>query len=150
MTMDLFELAEHGLLPADFDRWGYAEPNDPHQWTVAHEAAVMGTLPESFSLWELADASGQTVAHVAARHGNLPLNFNRWELEDDHGWTVAHEAAAHGHLPPDFRHLDWTDDAGYTVSAVQKRPLWKRILPWHPEPVEPPEPPETFFPEVEL
>jgi hypothetical protein len=36
----------------------------------------------------LADNNGWTVAHEAANWGNLPEDFNRFDLEDNDGKTV--------------------------------------------------------------
>ena len=90
------EAALYGSLPPGFDRWELA---DIDGWTVAHVAACCGHLPFGFGRWDLADSDGRTVAHSAARCGHLPPGFGRWELADKIGWTVAHVAAGYGHLP---------------------------------------------------
>lgn len=66
--------------------------------------ARMGTLPESFTDWALADVTGVTVAHTIVGHGHqLPSSFAHWGMLDEHGRTVAHVAVATKAFPPGFK-----------------------------------------------
>jgi hypothetical protein len=62
--------ARLGCLPADFNQWALAADKG---WTVAHEAAMYGRLPENFDirLWSMVDSTGVTVAKVALNEGHL-------------------------------------------------------------------------------
>jgi hypothetical protein len=99
----LFEAAEKGTLPADFNEWTL---RDPFGRTVAHQAALYGHLPADFKHWLLIDDDGNTVAHTAAKIGPLPSEFRDWDVFTDDFVTVAHVAAAHGNLPDGFDHWD--------------------------------------------
>lgn len=65
-TSALFFAARYNLFPEGFDQWALA---DETGWTVAHEAATYGHLPEGldFSLLKLADRHGVTVASIQKR-----------------------------------------------------------------------------------
>ena len=52
------------------------------------EQAQEGTLPPDFDEWGIANDYGRTVAHVAASYGHLPPDFDRWTLATNHGITV--------------------------------------------------------------
>ena len=93
----LFEQAQEGTLPPDFDQWGLS---DEAGRTVAHVAASEGHLPPDFDQWDLKDVWTISVAHVAAKHGHLPADFDQWDLKDRFGLSVAHEAALSAGVHP--------------------------------------------------
>ena len=109
------EAARLGQLPNDFDLWGLA---DRKGTTVAHVAAQYGCLPESFARWDMADCVGTTVAHVAAQCGHLPNGFDNWDMVDGDQTTVAHIAAQYSNLPKGFACWDMVDRRGVTVAHV--------------------------------
>jgi hypothetical protein len=63
ITTGSFVGARYGLLEPGFDAWGLA---DESGWSVAHEAALFGNLPEDFPHMEMADKKGVTVADALA------------------------------------------------------------------------------------
>lgn len=132
--------ARKGTLPADFVLWDLTG-SDETGWTVAHEAAEYGHLPETFDKWHIALRDGWTVAHVAAAYGTLPAGFGQWSLMDNDGWPVAHVAAESGHLPSDFALWDLTskDHEEITVRDVaecrEKRLAELPDPPWVVEPI---------------
>ena len=79
--------AGNGHLDFDFDEAALVKylgrPILPAGWTVAHEAAKRGLLPEGFSQWGLTDGSGRTVADIAV-HVELPpaVGFEAREREE--------------------------------------------------------------------
>lgn len=95
-------------------------------YTVAHFAAQLGYLPDSFDRWELSTPKGWTVAHEAARHGCLSSNFDQWDLTDDEGETVANLTAQMGNLPKDFN--QWV-----LVSEKYRREGWINSAPAAPK-----------------
>lgn len=95
--------------------------NPKNGWTRAHEAAFYGTLPPSFSRWEIEDYAGSSVAHTAAMQGTLPADFNGWHLRDLKGDAVAHVAVTSGHLPADFDLWGLRDKNGNTVAHLAAR-----------------------------
>jgi ankyrin repeat protein len=69
--------AMHGRLPAGVDRWNLCNRRwtAAHSWTVAHEAAWNGNLPEDVpdDVLSLTDTFGRTVAEIIAQrphHGD--------------------------------------------------------------------------------
>lgn len=60
-------------MPKDFNQWHLFEPDTG--WTVAHEAAFWGHLPDNFNQWNLTDYNGITVADVARMYGHLSKDF---------------------------------------------------------------------------
>ena len=73
---------------------------DNQGWTVAHELAEKGLLPANFNRWMLADRDGWTVAHQHVEEGHpLPENFRNWNKKDDMGQTIEDVAFIHGALP---------------------------------------------------
>ena len=90
--MDHLETAES--LPDNFKSDDLALCDD-NGFTIAHEAAYKGLLPEDFRDWHWADKNGRTVAHEAASAGLLHEGFDQWSLADNTDWTVAHEVAQH-------------------------------------------------------
>lgn len=95
--------------------------NPKNGWTRAHRDAFYGTLPPSFSRWEIEDFAGSSVAHAAAMQGTLPSDFKDWHLRNLNGDTVAHVAVAYGHLPADFNHWSLRDKHGNTVAHLAAR-----------------------------
>lgn len=63
------EMVRSEELPSDFDQWALADKDGT---TVAHMAALFGTLPEGFDHWDLATAGGQTVRELAEALGCYP------------------------------------------------------------------------------
>lgn len=63
ITTSGFLGARYGLIEEGFRGWGIA---DETGWTVAHEAALFGNLPEDFEHMEMADKKGTTVADALA------------------------------------------------------------------------------------
>ena len=49
---------------------------------------------KGFNRWRVADNTGWTVAHEAAKHGILPDDFDQWDIADENGWTVEQEYLA--------------------------------------------------------
>lgn len=78
--------------------------DDGSGWTLAHWVVSKRQLPPDVSpeVWELTSDTGWTVAHQAARCGTLPENFTAWHLRAPCSGTVAQVAAARGNLPPGF------------------------------------------------
>jgi hypothetical protein len=85
-------------------------------WTVAHEAATVGMIPEGFDRWDLKDGRGTAVAFTAAGERELPEWFKEWEIREGIGWSVAHHAAANNCLPAGFDRWDIADYRGWTVA----------------------------------
>ncbi len=85
-------------------------------WSVAHEAATVGLIPEGFDRWALKNGRGIAVAFTAADHKELPDWFDEWDIVSHAGWTVAHLAAARGCLPADFDRWDIADFRFWTVA----------------------------------
>jgi hypothetical protein len=137
--------------PADSPQW--RRNLDKRGWTLSHEAAARGMLPEGFALWELTDLDGVSVAEVAADSGKLPKSFDKWRMRDadgvplayhvyaksglpegfdawdacnDNGLSIAHCLAAKGELPPDFDRWELATDEGLTVAHVY---TWNHELP---------------------
>ena len=113
--LEIVGIVDSPDFPANVTDWGVC---DEIGWSIAHEAARQGKLPDGFDQWELSTEGGWSVAHEAACYGELPEEFNQWELADSKGWTVAHEAARLGCLPADFDQWDMTDNAGRTVAQI--------------------------------
>ena len=119
-------------------------------WTVAHDFAFEGKLPEHFEYWDIIDGSGDTVAHCAGRCGKLPERFTLWQMTNSRGWSVAHSVAASHQgifpdhfsgwdldmdgesvlslwiyagkaLPDHFRQYDLQDSRGETIESLAKR-----------------------------
>jgi hypothetical protein len=111
-------LAKEGALPADFNQWDLVG-NDG--WTIAHESAMRGTIPASFSYWgALGGVRGWTVAHIAANHQNLPDDFNQWSIADKDGLTVL------GHILRDLH----TQSDKYMTRWEKERPLCRTEADW--------------------
>jgi hypothetical protein len=85
-------------------------------WTVAHEAATVGVIPEGFDRWAMTGDYGKTVAFTAADNRELPEWFSEWEITEGNGWTVAHLAAAKNCLPTSFDRWDIADNRFWTVA----------------------------------
>jgi hypothetical protein len=138
---DLFKRVEHEVLPTDCKFWrikGFFGG----ECTLAHKAAIFGTLPEGFSLWRLQDNFEITVAmtviiagwelpesfndwtqqvaglglpHLLVLLNKLPSHFTAWNLQDSFGDTVAHKARTMGTLPDDPELLKIENSRGYSV-----------------------------------
>jgi hypothetical protein len=105
--------AVNGHLDFDFDEAALVEylgrPLLPAGWTIAHEAAKRGLLPEDFGQWDLATTQGLTVLDVAL-HAELPPmpGFpprTREEIDDlkrgwkeDPCWDIEHTEGFEAHV----------------------------------------------------
>lgn len=107
------ELAMAGKLAPYSLAWEISTWNG---WTVAHEAATVGMIPEGFDRWTLRNGNDIPVAFTAAEHGELPDGFEEWDIVSHGGWTVAHHAAALGRLPASFDRWDIADNRAWTVA----------------------------------
>jgi hypothetical protein len=94
--------AWYRTLPPDFpdDKW---KIRDNSQRSVAHIAAMSGSLPAHFAQWNIVDGNGDTVAHVAARNANLRPGYSEWGLKDAKGITVAEAACQAYGASPEIR-----------------------------------------------
>lgn len=94
------------------------------EWTIAHELASKGTLPDKFKTTEwllLADISRITVAHALAESGTLPEEYKTaaWlKRSDIFGGTIAHCLAKSGTLPKEFLTGKWLFIADDHVNLV--------------------------------
>mgnify|MGYP005858664235 CR=1 FL=1 len=119
---DIVAIVASPEFPSNVREWSLC---DRAGWSIAHEAAKQGKIPNGFNQWEIADRIAATsVAHVAARYGNLPKGFDCWELKARHGWTVAHEAALFDNLPDCFDLWELQRDDGMTVMDVYE--IWSK------------------------
>lgn len=110
------EAATVGMIPEGFDRWSLKDGNDV---PVAFTAAEHGELPEGFEEWDLVSYAGWSVAHHAAALGRLPASFNRWSIADNRRWTVAHEfAQANDAMPEGFDQWELQDVNGLSVAHI--------------------------------
>lgn len=122
-----YRSAANGLIP-----WSICSNNG---WSLAHQAADDGKLPDDFNMWEIATKIHNiTVAHVAAGTMVLNLTPKQWTMADNTGWTVAHVAACSHNLPKNFDQWDLADNTGLTVRSIyelkNKKPdtLWNKIV----------------------
>ena len=114
------DFVESQIMSPQFKQWGLTI-SDGSGWSVAHEAAQYGTLPDDFDLWGLVDASGELVGFVAVRNGRIPDDPNAWCLCNSDGWTIAHEMARCHRIPSDFDQFDLQDKHGRTVADIMRK-----------------------------
>lgn len=132
---DLDKIREHEILrsikaiieeiPADSIDWAEVVPIRINltkiNFTLAHYAALSGSLPKGFRAWSISAVVGNRtiyVAEVAARFNSLPEDFNDWHLADEKGWSVAHIYASLRPMPESFTQWDLS-----TVKEVSVRDI---------------------------
>lgn len=110
------DAATVGMIPEGFDRWAMT---DSFGTAVAFTAASEKEIPEWFSEWEIEGGAGFTVAHLAAFYNCLPASFTRWDIADNRRWTVAHEyAQANDAMPEGFDQWELQDVNGLSVAHI--------------------------------
>lgn len=110
------DAATVGMIPEGFDRWAMT---DSFGTAVAFTAASEKEIPEWFDEWEVQGGQGFTVAHLAAFYDCLPASFDRWDIADIRRWTVAHEfAQANDEMPKGFDQWELQDVNGLSVAHI--------------------------------
>ena len=112
-------------IPADSIDWAEVVPIRINltkiSFTLAHYAALTGSLPKGFGGWSITARVGNRsvcVAEVAARFNGLPEDFKDWHLADEKGWSVAHVYATLRPMPESFTQWDLS-----TVKEVSVRDI---------------------------
>jgi hypothetical protein len=110
------EAATVGMIPEDFDRWAMT---NRYGTAVAFTAAGEREIPEWFTEWEIREGAGWSVAHHAAANNCLHAGFDRWDIADNRNWTVAHEyAQANDAMPEGFDQWELQDVNGLSVAHI--------------------------------
>lgn len=110
------EAAASGMIPEGFDRWAMT---NKYGTAVAFTAAGEREIPEWFTEWEIREGAGWSVAHHAAANNCLPAGFDRWDIADFRDWTVAHEyAQANDEMPEGFDQWELQDVNGLSVAHI--------------------------------
>lgn len=75
--LELFSKAENGTLPPDFQDWDIC---DEDGWTIAHQAAFWGHLPDNSHCLNLKDKQGNTVADIVRLHDSINIDTKNVKL----------------------------------------------------------------------
>ncbi len=105
-------------------------------WSVAHEAAYQGSLPESMmteDILKLTTRVGCSVAYHVARRKNLPEWAKRQKdillLSNGYGDYVAHMLAKHGDLPTEMMTEDILTMTDSSKCAIAYYSAWHDSFP---------------------
>jgi len=132
---DLDKICDHEILrsiktiideiPSDSIDWGEVVPIRINltkvNFTLAHYAALSGSLPKGFIAWSISALIGNrsvSVAEIAARFNSLPEDFKDWHLADEKGWSVAHVYASLRPMPESFTQWDLSTVNDVTVRDI--------------------------------